>query len=187
MGAEDRVRRMREAEMEQTPAGLRPKGEGWFVVNVADAAGVRDPGAGTFTRFEDREALPFEDFGINVHHLPPGEPSTLYHHEPVQEAFLVLDGELIAIIEGEERPLRRWDFVHCPKGVAHAFVGAGEHGGVLLAVGSRRLDMATYPRDEVAAQHGASAVETTDDGGEAYARAGWQDEPMVPAPMPWPS
>ena len=178
---------MREAEMERTPAGLRPRGEGWFVVNVADSYGLHDPGAGTFARFENREAAPFADFGINVHHLPPGEPSTLYHCEPVQEAFLVLDGEVLAIVEGEERRLRRWDFLHCPAGVAHAFVGAGERGGVLLAVGSRRLDMARYPRDEVAARHGASAVESTDDGGEAYARAGWDDEPTEPAPMPWPA
>ena len=163
---------MREAEMERTPAGLRPRGEGWFVVNVAHSYGLHDPGAGTFARFENREAAPFADFGINVHHLPPGEPSTLYHCEPVQEAFLVLDGEVLAIVEGEERRLRRWDFLHCPAGVAHAFVGAGERGGVLLAVGSRRLDMARYPRDEVAARHGASAVESTDDGGEAYARRG---------------
>ena len=177
---------MREAEMETTPAGLRPTGEGWFVVNVADAYGVHDPGAGTFTRFENRESAPFADFGINVHHLPPGEPSTLYHFEPVQEAFLVLDGEVLAIVEDEERLLRRWDFLHCPAGVAHGFAGAGEHGGVLLAVGSRRLDEATYPRSEVAARHGASSLETTSDGREAYGRAGWDDEPTHPAPMPWP-
>ena len=178
---------MREAEMERTPAGLRPRGEGWFIVNVADAAGTHDPGAGTFARFENREAAPFADFGINVHHLPPGEPSTLYHHEPVQEAFLVLDGEVLAIVEGEERPLRRWDFLHCPAGVAHAFVGAGERGGVLLAVGSRRIDEATYPRDDVAARHGAAAVETTSDPEAAYRDAGWFDEPTRPAPMPWPT
>ena len=177
---------MREAEMESTPAGLRPRGEGWFVVNVADAAGIRDPGAGTFTRFENRETAPFDDFGINVHHLPPGEPSTLYHHEPVQEAFLVLDGEVVAIVEGEERLLGRWDFFHCPAGVAHAFAGAGERGGVLLAVGSRRIDEATYPRSEVAARHGASAVATTSDPEQAYRDAGWDDEPSAPAPMPWP-
>ena len=177
---------MREAEMEETPEGRRPAGPGWFVVNIADARGTRDPGAGTYARFENRDAAPFEDFGITVHVLPPGEPSTLYHSEPVQEDFLVLDGEVLAIIEEEERLLRRWDFVHCPAGTTHAFAGAGERGGVLLCVGSRRRDDAFYPRSEVAARHGASAVEDTGVPGEAYRRAGWEDEPTVPAPMPWP-
>src|SRR5918994_1726448 len=119
---------MREAEMEETPGGRRPAGPGWFVVNVADAHGIRDPGAGIYARFENRDAAPFEDFGINVHVLPPGEPSTLYHAEPVQEDFLVLDGDVLAIVEEEERLLRRWDFVHCPAGTRHAFAGAGERG-----------------------------------------------------------
>jgi uncharacterized cupin superfamily protein len=99
----------------------------------------------------------------------------------------VLDVEVLGIVEGEERPLRRWDFLHCPAGVAHAFVGAGERGGVLLAVGSRRIDEATYPRDDVAARHGAAAVETTSDPEAAYRDAGWFDEPTRPAPMPWPT
>src|SRR5918994_3599434 len=166
---------MPEADMEESPGGRRPAGPGWFIVNVADAEGIRDPGAGIYTRFENRDVAPFEDFGLNVHVLPAGEPSTLYHLEPVQEAFLVLDGEVLAIVEEQERLMRRWDFLHCPAGVAHAFVGAGERGGVLLAVGSRRLDMASYPRSEVAARHGASSVADTDDSGEAYERAGWQD------------
>ncbi|MBA2359835.1 MAG: cupin domain-containing protein, partial [Actinobacteria bacterium] len=37
----------------------------------------------------------------------------------------VLAGEAILIIEGDERPLRQWDFVHCPPGTRHAFVGTG--------------------------------------------------------------
>ena len=176
---------MREAEMEETPGGRRPAGPGWFVVNVADAHGIRDPGAGIYARFENRDAAPFEDFGINVHVLPPGEPSTLYHAEPVQEDFLVLDGDVLAIVEEEERLLRRWDFVHCPAGTRHAFAGAGERGGVLLCVGSRRLDEAFYPRSEVAAGHRASAPEDTHDGDVAYPAAGWSEE-RIPTRMPWP-
>ena len=177
---------MREAEMEDTAGGRRPSGPGWFIVNVADAYGIRDPGAGIYTRFENRDVAPFEDFGLNVHVLPPGEPSTLYHLEPVQEAFLVLDGEVLAIVEEQERLMRRWDFFHCPAGVTHALAGAGERGGVLLAVGSRRLDEASYPRSEVAARHGASSVADSDDGAEAYPAAGWSSE-RIPTPMPWPS
>ena len=38
----------------------------------------------------------------------------LYHAEPTQEDFLVLTGEMSPLVEGEERPLTAWDFVHCP-------------------------------------------------------------------------
>ena len=58
--------------------------------------------------------------------LQPGQPNCLYHSEPVQEDFLVLHGECLVILEGEERRLRQWDFVHCPPGAEHVFVGAGD-------------------------------------------------------------
>ena len=38
----------------------------------------------------------------------------MYHWEANQEDFLVLSGEALLLVEGEERPLRQWDFVHCP-------------------------------------------------------------------------
>ena len=37
----------------------------------------------------------------------------------------MLSGEPLLIIEGEERPLRQWDFVHCPAATRHIIVGAG--------------------------------------------------------------
>ena len=37
----------------------------------------------------------------------------------------MLMGECILIVEDEERHLRAWDFVHCPPGTGHTFVGAG--------------------------------------------------------------
>ena len=46
--------------------------------------------------------------------------------ESNQEDFLVLAGECLLLVEGEERPLRAWDFVHCPPGTEHIFVGAGD-------------------------------------------------------------
>ena len=58
--------------------------------------------------------------------------------ESAQEDFLVLSGECLLLIEGEERPLKAWDFVHCPAGTEHVFVGAGTGPCVILMVGSRR-------------------------------------------------
>jgi hypothetical protein len=61
---------------------------------------------------------------------------SMYHWETDQEDFLVLSGEALLIIEGEERPLRQWDFVHCPPGTKHVIVGAGEFRCVVFAVGA---------------------------------------------------
>src|SRR5687767_1777662 len=40
-------------------------------------------------------------------------------------------------VEGQERPLRRWDFVHCPPDTNHMIVAAGERPCVVIAVGAR--------------------------------------------------
>lgn len=172
---------MREAEMEQTEAGLTPASEGWFVVNVADAMGETRMAGAVQAGFES-EAAEFEQFGINVAVLEDGVPNCLYHRESLQEAFLVLDGSPLLLIEGEERRLRKWDFVHCPPGATHVFVGPG----VILMVGARDPDeQVHYPVDELAAKHGASAVEPSDDPKEAYPAAGWSRD-WKPVTMPWP-
>jgi uncharacterized cupin superfamily protein len=172
---------MREAEMETTEAGLRPAGEGWFVVNVADAAGETRRAGVVHAPFEGPQHE-FPDFGINVTVLEDGVPNCLYHRESPQEAFLVLDGSPLLLIEGEERRLRKWDFVHCAPGTTHVFVGPG----VILMVGTRDPDeQVHYPVDELAASHGASASAPSDDPKEAYPAAGWSRE-WKPVRMPWP-
>ena len=80
-----------------------PQGEGWFVLNARDARwGEGDFGA--FTRFEGDVRFP--QVGINLNVLAPGQPACLYHGENEQEDFLVLSGECLLLIEGEEWPLR---------------------------------------------------------------------------------
>jgi len=155
----------------------------WFVVNVADAPALRHDLAGAFVPFESREQR-FPDFGINIHVLRPGEPNAKYHAESVQEDFLVLSGECLAIVEGEERRLRAWDFLHCPAGTAHVLVGAGDGPCAVLMVGARREGATVhYPVSELAARHGASVPEATDDPRQAY--ADWSGE-FVPTKLDWP-
>ena len=96
----------------------------WFVVNIVDAPALRHEVGGLAVTFEPRGER-FPHFGINVRVLEPGQPASVYHAESTQEAFLVLSGECLAVIDGEERTLRAWDFVHCPAGTPHVFVGAG--------------------------------------------------------------
>src|SRR5687768_6855354 len=95
-----------------------------FVLNVADAPASSHPRRATYIDFEPDDA-PWPDTGVNIQVMAPGQPNCKYHSEPVQEDFLVLHGECIAIVDGEEHHLRQWDFLHCPAGVEHVFVGAG--------------------------------------------------------------
>jgi uncharacterized cupin superfamily protein len=122
--------------------------------------------------FEAETSFPM--LGMSIQVLGPGEPNSVYHWETEQEDFLVLVGDALLVVEGEERPLRQWDFVHCPPQTRHAFVGAGDRGCVLLAASSRQFQATGpwgwYEVDEVARRHGAAADEETQDAGEAYAR-----------------
>jgi uncharacterized cupin superfamily protein len=155
----------------------------WFVVNVADAPAARHDRGGSFVRFESPEDR-FPETGINIRVLQPGEPNAKYHSESVQEDFLVLAGECLAILDGEERRLRAWDFVHCPPGTDHVFVGAGEGPCAILMVGARREGKTLhYPANELAARHGASAPRTTSSPDEAY--ADWEGA-FTPITLAWP-
>ena len=160
---------MPEAPLEDAGSGLAPAGEGWFVVNVRDAEWWTSPAFGSGAGFET-DAFPFPQLGINISVLEPGQPSCLYHSESQQEAFLVLSGECRLLVEGEERLLRAWDFVYCPAGVTHVFVGAGDGPCAILMTGARTKDeRILYPKSELAARYGASATEETPDPKQAYA------------------
>jgi uncharacterized cupin superfamily protein len=160
-----------EAHLEKTETGLNAGSEGWFVLNLGDATRMTTDYFGGGIRLEGDGPAEFQEIGVNVDVLNPGEPACLYHRESVQEDFLVLSGECLVIVEGEERKLRAWDFVHCPPGTNHVFVGAGDGPCSLLMIGVRKEGAEiVYPVDEVAARHGASADEETESPREAYAK-----------------
>ena len=149
-----------EAKLVQTDGGLAPEGSGWFVLNTKQARWL-DGHFGAYTRFEGDERFP--EIGINIGVLAPGQPACYYHGEDAQEAFLVLSGECLLLIEGEERRLEAWDFVHCPPWAEHVFVGAGDGPCAVLAVGRRPDGGVVYPASELAQRHEAGvAAETTD-------------------------
>jgi uncharacterized cupin superfamily protein len=122
---------------------------------------------GAYTRFEGDARFP--SFGINIGVLAPGQPACWYHGEDEQEDFLVLGGECLLLVDGEERRLCQWDFVHCPAWTEHVFIGAGEGPCAVLAVGTRLKDDVIYPAIAFAQRHGAAAPHTTRDPDEAYA------------------
>ena len=155
-----------------------------FIRNLADMPARSHPRRATIIDPEPDD-VHWPDLGVNVVVLSPGQPNCKYHSEPVQEDFLVLHGECLVILEGEERPLKQWDLVHCPAGVEHVFVGAGDAPSAVLMIGSRRLDEAHYPVSEVAAKYDASVDTATDVPAEAYAV--WRAEAeWSTIPTPWP-
>jgi mannose-6-phosphate isomerase-like protein (cupin superfamily) len=164
-----------EATLERTEHGLVPRSEGWFVLNMREAVWRHAEGRGAVCVVLDdfegwRQA---EQLGVNPFVLSPGEPMSMYHREKDQEAFLVVSGDAVLIVEGEERPLRTWDFVHCPPGTRHVIVGAGSGPCLVIAVGAREHsdepDSLGFPVDDVARRYGAGVEEETMDGGAAYA------------------
>jgi uncharacterized cupin superfamily protein len=179
-----------EARLEQLSSGLAPATDGWFVVNVRDAAWETGPfGAACF--FES-EAAPFSELGVNVRVLFPGRSSWLYHSESAQEDFLVLAGECLLLVEGEEHSLRAWDFVHCPPGTEHAFVARGETPSIIVAAGARTSEPRYfYPRSELALRHGVGVEAPTNSPREAQASLsewrlarpeGWEALPWAEPP-----
>ena len=173
---------MPEAPLEDSGSGLAPVSDGWFVVNVRDAEWWTSETFGSGCGFETR-GHPFPQVGINISVVEPGESNCLYHSESQQEAFLVLFGEAKLLVEGEERPVGQWDFVHCPPGTEHVFVGAGEGPCAILMVGARTPDeRLLYPVSELAARYGASAEEETSSGKQAYARF---EQPRHEKPPYW--
>jgi hypothetical protein len=164
-----------EARLEQTEHGLKPTGEGWYVVNLAELEWLVH---GTSAIAATGGEVDFPQLGVGVDYLGPGEPMAAYHWEIDQEDFVVLAGSGTVILDGEEHPLRQWDVVHSPPGTPHIVVGGPM---LVFAVGARtgrgRPDWGEYVADPVAAKYGASPERTTTDAKEAY--AGW--ERPVPA------
>ena len=175
---------VKEASSEETPYGRYVTSAGWFVLNLEDALAVRNEEKGGATYPLESREHPFGDVGVRVCVLWPGEPNALYHSEGVQEGFLVLSGECTLVVEEEERPLRQWDYFHCPADTRHVIVGAGDGPCAILMLGARpEVETLRYPVSEVAGRYGASAAKETDKPDEAY--ADWPGE-YAPVRLPWP-
>ena len=174
---------MNEATVVDTPYGRYVTSEGWFVLNLGDALAVRNDEKGGVSYPLESQEHPFEQVGVHLRVLAPGEPNALYHSEGAQEGFLVLAGECTLVVEEEERQLRQWDYFHCPAGVTHVLVGAGDGPCSILMLGARPDEPIHYPVSDVAAKHGASVITATSVPDEAY--ADWPGE-YEPVRVPWP-
>jgi uncharacterized cupin superfamily protein len=163
-----------EAAMEDAPGGKKPAGEGWFVVNTCEAQWLHNERFGACVTFEGSpllgEPAGFTQLGINIQVIWPGQPNGYYHAEAGQEDFLVLSGECLLLIEGDERQLKAWDFVHCPPGTEHVFVNNEDGPCVFVGVGARHADDGlVYPVSELALRHRAGVTHEWTSGAFAYA------------------
>jgi uncharacterized cupin superfamily protein len=159
----------REAELKPAEdGGLVPDGDGWFVLNARDGQWWHHETFGSSVVFEGEARFP--QFGINIQVLEPGQPNCMYHGENAQEGFLVLSGECVLLVDGEERPLKQWDFVHSPAWTEHVFVGAGDGPCAILMVGARpEHEELRYPVEDIARKYDAGVEQETSSGREAYA------------------
>ena len=179
-----------QARLESVASGLAPVSPGWFVVNAGDATWTYNDRHGGVCIFESDEFVfrgrpdltayekPAAGFVIRV--VSPGQPTGGLHAESVEEDFLVIAGECILLIEDEERHLRTWDFVHCPPGTAHTFVGAGEDLCIIVCAGNRDPDETFWREDrvsEAARRYGAS--------GDVPRREWRVERPATWAELPW--
>ena len=157
-----------------------PTTAGWFVINARDARWLQND-MRLVCRFGGEGDAHFDDLGIGLYWLEPGKPMSLYHHEAGQEDFLVLRGECLLIIEGNERPITAWDFVHCPPRTPHTIIAAGAEPALILAVGARKeKGSARYPVEPAAVRHGAGVPDASTTATDVYASYG---EPQ-PGPAP---
>jgi uncharacterized cupin superfamily protein len=173
---------MHEAKIEDTPSGRLPADDGWFVLNLADIGWETLAGGGTWCGFESPAARS-PRLGIGVHVLEPAEAPGFYHVENEQEGFLVLSGECVAVVEGQERRMGPWDYLHCPPGTAHITIGAGDGPCAILMVGTRRPDeVIDYLPEPAAQKYGAAVDELTHEPRVAYAGR----PPRTEVRSPWP-
>ena len=119
-------------------------------------------------RFQSlRRELGVGSFGLNLITLASGARGRIHAHEHQEEVYLVIEGELTLVIEGEEHPLERGRLARVGPTVRRQLVNKGPERLALLALGGS---------GEHAGRDG-KAWESWEEGGPGRAP---QDVPMPP-------
>ncbi|MGO9957839.1 MAG: cupin domain-containing protein [Solirubrobacteraceae bacterium] len=112
-----------------------------------------------------RRLLGVSSFGMNQIVLEPGQRGRIHRHQRQEEVYLVLEGRLAILIDGEESELGAGELIRAAPGVRRQLVNRGPERLVLLALGG-------------AGEH---------EGRDAEAFATWDDEtPTSPQDLPLP-
>jgi hypothetical protein len=131
-----------ESQLEKTEHGLVSKGEGWFVLNKRDAVWRHVDGRGASASLAPISKASGNSSSSASIRSCSGSGRT-DGHVPLEGRSGGLPrgvGEAVLIIEGEERQLRAWDFVHCPPNTKRVIGGAGSGPCFVIAVGAREHD-----------------------------------------------
>jgi uncharacterized cupin superfamily protein len=82
-----------------------------------------------------RRQLGVTAFGLNQLVLQPGQRGRIHRHAMQEEVYLVLEGTLTLLVEGEEQTLGRGDLARVAPSVRRQLVNRGPGRLVLLALG----------------------------------------------------
>jgi uncharacterized cupin superfamily protein len=82
-----------------------------------------------------RAELGVTSFGLNQIVLRPGQRGRIHGHRNQEEVYLVLEGSLSVVVEGEETTLERGELMRVAPGVRRQLVNRGPETVHLLAIG----------------------------------------------------
>ena len=82
-----------------------------------------------------RRRLGVTAFGLNEVVLQPGQRGRIHRHAAQEEVYLVLEGTLTLLIEGQEQTLGRGELVRVAPAVRRQLVNRGPGRLVLVAIG----------------------------------------------------
>lgn len=95
-----------------------------------------DDGEDRFQRL--RQDLGVTTFGLNLIRLRPGERGRIHRHEHQEEVYLVLEGTLTLVVEGEPRELGRGELARVAPDVRRQLVNRHRDLLVLIALGGAK-------------------------------------------------
>lgn len=83
-----------------------------------------------------RRQLGVTTFGINQMVLQPGQRSRIHRHKRQEEVYLVLEGQLSLIVEGEESTLSAGELIRVAPAIRRQLINRGPDRLLLLALGA---------------------------------------------------
>lgn len=82
-----------------------------------------------------RRALGVTTFGLNQLVLGPGQRGRIHRHHRQEEVYLVIEGTLTLVVEGEQTDLEAGELVRVPPQARRQLVNRGPEQLILLAIG----------------------------------------------------
>jgi mannose-6-phosphate isomerase-like protein (cupin superfamily) len=82
-----------------------------------------------------RQELGVSTFGINLIRLRPGQQGRIHRHLRQEEVYLVLEGTLTLVVEGEERELRRGELARVAPDLRRRLLNRHREPLLLFALG----------------------------------------------------